>query len=136
MRGAPPAESPCILVTGGCGYIGNHTLTCILADDRNYSIVVVDNLVNSSRASLKRVAEISNLSEEEASRRLKFYDVNFCDEASLRRVFEESPKFAACIHFAGLKVRERVPPGPVRSPFAHLSRRTCWPLMTRCGRTY
>ena len=124
LRGAPPAKSPCILVTGGYGYIVNHTLTSILLDDRNYSIVVVDNLVNSSWASLNRVADISNLSKEEALRRIKFYNVNSCDETLLWRVFVVSPKFAACIHFAGLKVRERVPCGPVRYPFAHMLWRT------------
>lgn len=96
-------EPPCILVTGGCGYIGSHTIAVLL--EHNYNVVVVDNFVNSSLISLDRVAEICNLSEDERKKRLVFHEVDLCDEAALRKVFEESPKFASCIHFAGLKVR-------------------------------
>jgi len=94
-------EPPCILVTGGCGYIGSHTIAVLL--EHNYNVVVVDNFVNSSLISLDRVAEICNLSEDERKKRLVFHEVDLCDEAALRKVFEESPKFASCIHFAGLK---------------------------------
>uniref|UniRef100_A0A7S4MX38 UDP-glucose 4-epimerase n=1 Tax=Odontella aurita TaxID=265563 RepID=A0A7S4MX38_9STRA len=97
------SEGPCILITGGCGYIGSHTLTTLLNDPRKFSLVVVDNLVNSSMESLDRVAQICNLNEEEAKRRLVFRQVDICDEVALRKVFEESPKITACIHFAGLK---------------------------------
>jgi UDP-glucose 4-epimerase len=91
-----------ILVTGGCGYIGSHTLVCLL--EQGYSVVVVDNLVNSSAASLDRVGAITGLSEEDRKERLIFYQIDLCDKAALRRVFEESSTFEACIHFAGLKV--------------------------------
>ena len=91
-----------ILVTGGCGYIGSHTLVCLLR--QGYNVVVVDNLVNSSPVSLDRVVEIAGLSDEERSQRLVFCEVDICDKAALRKVFETSPKFQACIHFAGLKV--------------------------------
>jgi UDP-glucose 4-epimerase len=90
-----------ILVTGGCGYIGTHTLVCLL--EANYSAIVVDNLSNSSKMSLDRVAKICNLSEEERSKRLKFYEVDIGNATDLRKVFEDAPKFEACIHFAGLK---------------------------------
>lgn len=94
---------PTVLVTGGCGYIGSHTIVCLL--ERNFNVVVVDNLVNSSSKSLDRVSEIVGLSEEERKERLVFHDVDVCDEKELRKVFEAfSPrKFQACIHFAGLK---------------------------------
>lgn len=91
-----------ILVTGGCGYIGTHTLVCLLA--QGYNVVVVDNLVNSSSVALDRVVDIAGLSEEERSQRLIFYQVDLCDKQALREVFEKSPTFQACIHFAGLKV--------------------------------
>lgn len=94
---------PCILVTGGYGYIGSHTITILL--EQKFNVVVVDNFINSSKVSLDRVAEICNLSEEDRKTRLVCHDVDICDEAALRKVFEQSPKFAACIHFAGLKVR-------------------------------
>lgn len=98
-------SGPCILVTGGCGYIGSHTITCLLQSPLNYSVVVVDNLANSSAVSLDRVAEICNLDEESRKQRLVFHNVDMCDEDAFRKVFEASPKFDACIHFAGLKVR-------------------------------
>lgn len=90
-----------ILVTGGCGYIGTHTIVLLL--EQKYNVVVVDNLVNSSAVSLDRVAEIVGLTEEERKERLKFHKVDICSEAELRKVFESSPEFEACIHFAGLK---------------------------------
>lgn len=96
------AEAPCILVTGGCGYIGSHTITVLL--EKGYNVVVVDNFINSSKISLDRVALICKLSDEERKKRLICHEVDLCDEATLRIFFEESPKFASCIHFAGLKV--------------------------------
>jgi UDP-glucose 4-epimerase len=95
-------EQPSILVTGGCGYIGTHTITCLLAE--NYNVVVVDNLVNSSQISLDAVVQIAGLTEEERKERLVFHEVDIRDETALRKVFESSPTFQACIHFAGLKV--------------------------------
>jgi len=95
-------SSKWILVTGGCGYIGTHTITCLL--EKDYSVVVVDNLSNSSSVSLDRVAEITGLDSKQRSERLVFYEVDLCDEGKLREVFEKSPKFVGCIHFAGLKV--------------------------------
>lgn len=91
-----------ILVTGGCGYIGTHTIVCLL--EQGYNVVVVDNLANSSKVSLDRVTEIAKLDDEARKKRLIFHQVDLCDKEALRKVFETSPKFQACIHFAGLKV--------------------------------
>lgn len=96
--------APCILVTGGCGYIGSHTITCLLNSPIKYRVVVVDNLVNASSVSLDRVAKLANLSDEDRKERLVFHNVDLLDEAALRNVFaSSSEKFTACIHFAGLK---------------------------------
>lgn len=92
---------PTVLITGGCGYIGSHTILCLL--EKNFNVVVVDNLSNSSSISLSKVAEILGLSEEERKERLVFHEIDICNEASFREVFESSPTFHACIHFAGLK---------------------------------
>lgn len=92
-----------VLVTGGCGYIGSHTIVCLL--EQGYSVVVVDNLVNSSSVSLDRVAALAGLDEEARKTRLVFHNVDLCDKAAVRTIFETSPKFQACIHFAGLKVK-------------------------------
>lgn len=91
-----------VLVTGGCGYIGSHTIVCLL--EQGYNVVVVDNLSNSSKESLDRVAEIANLDDQSRKERLIFHEVDLCDKEDLKVIFETSPKFSSCIHFAGLKV--------------------------------
>src|SRR5574344_264517 len=83
-----------ILVTGGAGYIGSHTL--IELYNAGHSAVVVDNLSNSNPISLERVAKIIGVEE------IPFYEVDIRDREGLERVFAEH-KFDACIHFAGLK---------------------------------
>ena len=108
-----------ILVTGGCGYIGSHTLVSLLSSTTttpHYSVVVIDNLANSSCESLHRVADICSLTDfsinkegtagQDSNGRLVFRNVDCCDEPALRAVFDEfQPRggFTAAIHFAGLK---------------------------------
>lgn len=82
-----------VLVTGGAGFIGSHT--CVELLNAGYEVVVVDNLVNSSRESLRRVSEITG-------KNVTFYEVNILDEARLNQVFDHE-KIDAVIHFAGLK---------------------------------
>ena len=82
-----------ILVTGGAGYIGSHT--CLELLKNGWEVVVVDNLANSKKESLKRVQEL-------AGKTLTFYQVDLLDRQSLDAVFSVSP-VEAVIHFAGLK---------------------------------
>ena len=82
-----------ILLTGGAGYIGSHTI--IELDKAGHSVVVVDNLVNSNPESLRRVAKIIGME-------IPFYEVDVRDKEALSKVFDEN-KFDAVIHFAGLK---------------------------------
>ena len=82
-----------ILVTGGAGFIGTHTLVELL--NRGHDVVVVDNYVNSHPESLDRVREITG-------KTFPFYEANVCDEAALDRIFDEN-KVDCVIHFAGLK---------------------------------
>ena len=82
-----------ILLTGGAGYIGSHTI--IELDKAGHSVVVVDNLVNSNQESLRRVAKIIR-------KEVPFYEVDVRDKEALSKVFDEN-KFDAVIHFAGLK---------------------------------
>ena len=82
-----------ILVTGGAGYIGTHTLIELIGE--GYTPVVVDNLSNSSQEAIKRVEKITSTS-------IPFYNITVQDEPALREVFEQYP-FDAIIHFAGLK---------------------------------
>ena len=81
-----------ILLTGGAGFIGSHTL--IELTEAGHEAVVVDNLDNSSPISLKRVAKI-------IGKEVPFYKVDIRDREGLQKVFDEH-KFDACIHFAGL----------------------------------
>ena len=83
-----------ILVTGGAGYIGTHTL--IELQKAGHETVVVDNLANSQKESLNRVSELLGGVE------IPFYKVDIRDREGLNRVFQEH-EFDACIHFAGLK---------------------------------
>lgn len=82
-----------ILVTGGAGYIGSHTLIELIS--AGHSVVVVDNLSNSNEESLRRVQEITGYA-------VPFYKVNIRDRKGLEAVFEHHD-FDCCIHFAGLK---------------------------------
>lgn len=82
-----------ILVTGGAGYIGSHTVLELL--DANYRVVVVDNLTNSSVESLARVEKLTN-------KKAEFIEGDIRDEALLARLFSKH-EISAVIHFAGLK---------------------------------
>lgn len=94
-----------VLVTGGCGYIGSHTCLELLLT-KQYRVVVIDNLDNSSTQSLKRVIDLvspSNLTPEEAKNRLHFRNVDIRDSDGIDSVLNEFPEITSCIHFAGLK---------------------------------
>lgn len=82
-----------ILVTGGAGYIGSHTVLALLA--RGEDVVVLDNLVNSSEESLHRVEQL-------AGKAPVFYQGDVQDAGCLGRIFTEH-KISSVIHFAGLK---------------------------------
>ncbi|EDM69065.1 UDP-glucose 4-epimerase [Moritella sp. PE36] len=82
-----------ILVTGGAGYIGSHTVLELL--NSNQDVVVIDNLCNSSEESLKRVKAITGKS-------VSFYCGDVLDSELLNRIFTEHD-INAVIHFAGLK---------------------------------
>jgi len=82
-----------ILVTGGAGFIGSHTV--VELQESGYDVVVVDNLVNASRESLRRVEKITG-------KPLRFYEVDLLDRDGLNEVFDRE-KIDCVIHFAGLK---------------------------------
>ena len=82
-----------ILVTGGAGYIGSHT--CLELLEQGDDVVVVDNLANSSRQSLRRVEELTGKS-------VTFHEANILDAQALDEIFAAS-NIESVIHFAGLK---------------------------------
>ncbi|KAF9425477.1 hypothetical protein BGZ94_007497 [Podila epigama] len=98
-----------ILVTGGCGYIGSHTVLRLL--ESGYKVIVVDNLSNSSYESLRRVhkiyttsasapAEDKNIPVEQL---IPFHQTDILDREGLVKVFSAHPEISAVIHFAGRK---------------------------------
>lgn len=82
-----------ILVTGGAGYIGTHTV--VELQNQGYDVVVMDNLYNSCPTALERVEQITG-------KPVKFYQIDMRDKEGDRRIFQEN-KIDAVIHFAGLK---------------------------------
>jgi len=84
-----------VLVTGGCGYIGSHVVVELL--NEGYRVIVVDNLVNSSREVLNRVEIICG------KKITAHYECNLLDEEALHRIFEKHKDIVAVMHFAGLK---------------------------------
>ncbi|CAL9159422.1 unnamed protein product [Musa hybrid cultivar] len=85
-----------VLVTGGAGYIGSHTVLQLLLE--GFTVVVVDNLDNSSEVAVQRVAELAG----DHGKNLSVYQIDIRDREALETVFA-STKFDAVIHFAGLK---------------------------------
>lgn len=82
-----------ILVTGGAGYIGTHTLIEIIK--AGHQLVVVDNLSNSNSEAIRRVEKITEAT-------IPFHKLDVQDKEALRKIFEDYT-FDAIIHFAGLK---------------------------------
>lgn len=82
-----------ILVTGGAGYIGSHTVLELLNSGND--VVIIDNLCNSSRESLRRVEALTG-------RSVTFYEADVCDRSALQTIFAQHA-IDAVIHFAGLK---------------------------------
>jgi UDP-glucose 4-epimerase len=85
---------PTILVTGGCGYIGSHTLVDLI--NNGYQVVSIDNLVNSRESVLDGVEQITGV-------RVVNYAYNLCDMDKVRTVFEQHRDIEGIIHFAALK---------------------------------
>jgi len=93
-----------ILVTGGAGYIGSHTVRQLLDNDQD--VVVVDNLSNSSRESLSRVSVICD-------KPVTFVKADMLSVDAIERVFVEH-NISAVIHFAGLKAVGESVEQPIR----------------------
>lgn len=82
-----------ILVTGGTGFIGSETVIALI--EKGYEVSIVDSLYNSKKEVLNRIKTLTGVMPT-------FYEIDCCDMASFRKVFE-AEHFDAVIHFAGLK---------------------------------
>lgn len=82
-----------VLVTGGLGFIGSHTVCELL--DHDYEVVVVDNLYNTSIDVVDRIKQITG-------KEFAFYECDVCDEKEMDAIFSKE-KIDAVIHFAGYK---------------------------------
>lgn len=83
-----------ILVTGGLGYIGSHTVVELIK--QGYTPIVVDNLSNAKIEMIDQIKEITG-------KVVKFYQVDLCDKENLEKIFEENKDIEDVIHFAGSK---------------------------------
>lgn len=83
-----------IIVTGGTGYIGSHTVCEII--EQGYEVIVIDNLSNSNEFILDRIEQIIH-------QKPKFYKIDVCDTTALDQVFQENSNIKGVIHFAAWK---------------------------------
>lgn len=83
-----------ILVTGGCGYIGSHTLVDLI--ENGYEVISVDNNSRSHPIMLERVEKITG-------KKIKNYKVDLCDFDDSFAIFQENPDIKGIIHFAAFK---------------------------------
>lgn len=83
-----------VLVTGGCGYIGSHTIVDLI--EKGHEVISVDSLINSDLSSLKGITQITGVS-------IKNYHYDLCELSNIRSVFEDNRDISSIIHFAALK---------------------------------
>ncbi|MBI1838611.1 MAG: UDP-glucose 4-epimerase GalE [Flavobacteriia bacterium] len=84
-----------IIVTGGAGYIGSHTIIELI-ENTNYRIVSIDNFSNSYESTLDRIEEITGV-------RIHNYNIDLCDKEAINNVFEIEKNVIGIIHFAAFK---------------------------------
>ncbi|MDX9790321.1 MAG: UDP-glucose 4-epimerase GalE [Candidatus Kapabacteria bacterium] len=83
-----------ILVTGGTGYIGSHTVIELL--NLNFNVIIVDNLSNSELTAIDRINKITGKTP-------KFYKYDVCNRQELRHIFTDNSEIDTVIHFAAYK---------------------------------
>ena len=90
-------KDTCVLVTGGAGFIGSHTVVELL--NSGYQVVIVDDLSNASEKVIDRIDTIVG---EEKAKNLTFYRVDVNDREAMNEIFDEND-IDRVIHFAGFK---------------------------------
>jgi UDP-glucose 4-epimerase len=83
-----------VLVTGGCGYIGSHTIVDLV--NNGFEVVSVDNNINSFASVMDDIEKI-------IGKKIKNYNLDLCDLEATKKIFEDHPDISGVIHFAALK---------------------------------
>ncbi|RLD17763.1 MAG: UDP-glucose 4-epimerase GalE, partial [Bacteroidetes bacterium] len=83
-----------VLVTGGLGYIGSHTLVVLI--EAGYEVVSIDNLSNSDLGVIDQIEEITGV-------RVENFTIDLCDAPAVKTVFDKHPDITGVIHFAAFK---------------------------------
>jgi len=83
-----------ILVTGGCGFIGAHTIVDLV--ENGFNVISIDNLSRASDDSLLGIEKITG-------KKIKNYKVNLTDKAATEAIFVSNPDIVGIIHFAAYK---------------------------------
>ena len=83
-----------ILVPGGAGYIGSHTVVELL--NNNMEVIIIDDFSNSTPQVLENIKKITG-------KDFKFYEMDYADREKLEKVFEENPEIEGVMNFAGFK---------------------------------
>ena len=84
-----------ILVTGGAGYIGSHTIIELL-ETTDFNVISIDNFSNSSSKTFNRIEKITG-------KKVINYELDLCDKTSLEKIFEKEKNIIGIIHFAAYK---------------------------------
>src|ERR1051325_2890410 len=84
-----------ILITGGAGYIGSHTIIDVL-EKTKWEVISADNFLRSSPKTFERIKKITG-------KEIKNYNIDLCDLGKTRQLFEENKDITGIIHFAALK---------------------------------
>lgn len=98
-----PMKKSLVIVSGGCGYIGSHTIIELLNEE--FDVVSIDNFSRSSPKALDNIRKITG-------KQIKNFDIDLCDATEVSRIFGEIGEATSLIHFAALKSV----PESVRSP--------------------
>lgn len=88
------SSKPKILVTGGCGYIGSHTVIDLL--DNGFEVVSIDNYLRSKATTVELIFQVTG-------KRIKNYNVDLCDKPAVEAVLKQEGNISGIIHFAALK---------------------------------